>query len=66
MKSPGTVYSCPLSIEKCSCQRSSSPGDEWMILIASGCPPLRVPLFMIATRGRIACTRTSEFEIGCP
>src|SRR5215831_19778904 len=25
---PATVYSCPLSWEKCSCHRSSSPGDE--------------------------------------
>ena len=34
--------------------------------IASGWPPLRVPLFMMATRGRMACTSTCEFELGCP
>ena len=28
MNKPGTVNSCPLSTEKCSCQRSSSPGAE--------------------------------------
>ena len=26
MNIPGTVYSWPLSVEKCNCQRSSSPG----------------------------------------
>ena len=31
-----------------------------------GCPPLRVPLFMIATRDCSACTSTSAFEIGWP
>ena len=36
------------------------------IFIASGWPPLRVPLFMIATRGCSAWTRASEFEIGWP
>ena len=51
MNTPGTVYSCPLSSEKCTCQRSSRPGAEYSTRIASGCPPLRVPLFMIATRG---------------
>ena len=51
MKTPGDGVSCPLRSEKCTCQRSSRPGVEWMILIASGCPPFRVPLFMIATRG---------------
>ena len=37
-----------------------------MIFIASGCPPLRVPLFMMAARARIAWTSTSAFELGCP
>ena len=66
MNMPGTVYSWPLSSEKCICQRSSRPGDECSTFIASGWPPLRVPLFMIATRGRSACTSTSEFELACP
>ena len=48
---PGTVYSCPLSCEKCSCQMSSSPGEEKRTFIESGCPPLRVQLLMIAARG---------------
>ena len=52
MNMPGTVYSCPLSCEKCSCQKSSRPGDECRIRIASGCPPLRVPLLMIADARR--------------
>ena len=54
MNIPGTVYSCPLSCEKCICQRSSSPGDACTVFITSGSPPLRVPLFMMATRGRMA------------
>src|SRR5262249_14106363 len=66
MNIPGTVYSWPLSCEKCSCQRSSRPGDEWMIFIASGWPPLRVPLLRIATRGRIACTSTCVLDTGWP
>src|SRR6476660_6797617 len=63
MNMPGTVYSCPLSCEKCICQTFSRPGDACNVFITSGCPPLRVPLFMIATRGRRACTRTSEFDV---
>ena len=58
MNIPGTVYSWPLSSEKCICHRSSRPGDEWTVFIASGWPPLRVPLFMMATRGCSACTST--------
>ena len=34
--------------------------------MASPCPPLRAPLLMMATLGRIACTSNSEFELGCP
>src|SRR5262245_25072392 len=52
MNIPGTVYSWPLSCEKCICHKSSSPGDENTTFITSGGPPFRVPLFMIATRGR--------------
>src|SRR5881296_3948518 len=37
-----------------------------MIFIGSGCPPFRVPLLMIATRGCIACARTGEFEMFRP
>jgi len=66
MNKPGTVYSCPLSCEKWICHRSSRPGDEKIVFITSGCPPLRVPSFMIATRGRSAWTSTSEFDVSCP
>ena len=64
MNMPGTVYSCPLNCEKCICQRSSRPGEENSTFIASGWPPLRVPLFITATRGCSACTSTGAFEIG--
>jgi hypothetical protein len=43
---------------------SSRPGDVNKTFIASGCPPLRVPLFMTATRGASACTRTGAFDTG--
>ena len=39
MNMPGTVYSCPLSWEKWICQRSSRPGEVWMIFIGSGIRP---------------------------
>src|SRR3974377_683256 len=52
MNMPGTVYSCPPSWEKCICHRSSRPGELNTTFITSGGPPLRVPLFMIAPRGR--------------
>src|SRR5512145_1993899 len=54
MNMPGTVYSWPLSSEKWICHRSSSPGEEKIVFITSGSPPLRVPLFMMMTRGRTA------------
>src|SRR4029079_3088175 len=63
MNMPGAVYSCPPSSEKCTCQRSSRPGDENTVFIVGGCPPLRMPLFMMMTRGRNACTSGGEFEI---
>ena len=66
MNNPGTVYSCPLSCEKWICHRSSRPGEEYSVFITSGCPPLRVPLFMMATRGPSAWTSTSEFDVSCP
>ena len=66
MKAPGTVYSWPLSSEKCICQTSSSPGEENIDCIENGSPPLRVPLLTMATRGRTACTSTGEFELDCP
>src|SRR5687768_17735231 len=63
---PGDVYSWPLSSEKWICHRSSRPGAEYRTRIASGCPPLRVPLFISATRARSGWTRTGAFETGCP
>ena len=66
MNIPGCVYSWPLSSEKCSCQRSSRPGEEWTVCMVSGSPPLRVPSFMMATRGCSACTSTGELELACP
>ena len=66
MNMPGAVYTCPPSSEKCTCQRSSRPGDENTVFIVGGCPPLRMPLFMMMTRGRNACTSGGEFEIASP
>src|SRR6185503_239289 len=66
MNSPGAVYSCPLNSEKCICHTSSRPGEEYNVFITPGGPPLRVPLFMIATRGRSAWTITSEFDVSTP
>src|SRR6185503_3164143 len=66
MNMPGRVYSCPLSWEKWICHRSSRPGEELSVIIVVGSPPLRVPLLMIATRGRSACTITGEFEVSTP
>ena len=54
INTPGTVYSCPLSTEKCSCHRSSRPGEVCRVVIDPGVPPLRVPLFSSATRGAMA------------
>src|ERR1700676_4279921 len=34
--------------------------------MVAGSPPLRVPVFMMATRGRRACTITGEFELSTP
>jgi len=54
MNIPGTVYSWPLSWEKCICHKSSRPGEECSTCIESASPPLRVPLFMMPTRGWVA------------
>ena len=51
MNMPGTVYSCPLSCEKCNCQTPSRRGAENSTFMASGCPPFREPLLTTATRG---------------
>jgi hypothetical protein len=37
-----------------------------MIFIVSGTPPLRTPLFMMATRGCNACARTAEPDLTWP
>ena len=44
MNIPGPVFSCPLKVEKCICQRSSRPGEECTASITFGSPPFRVPL----------------------
>src|SRR5258705_343849 len=66
MNTPGTVYSWPPSSEKWICHRFSRPGDDKSTFITSGWPPLRVPLLMMATRGRTACIITSELEVFTP
>jgi glyoxylase-like metal-dependent hydrolase (beta-lactamase superfamily II) len=41
-------------------------GDVCSTRIVSGSPPLRVPSFMMATRGWVAWIMTCEFEVLCP
>jgi hypothetical protein len=47
-------------------QLSSIPGELWITCQASGVPPLRAPLFMIATRGRRAWTMAAGPDIFMP
>src|SRR5215467_8892335 len=58
MNIPGTVYSWPPSNEKWICHRLSRHGDDNRTLITTCWPPLRVPLLIMATRGRTACIMT--------
>ena len=51
MNTPALFNSIPALYDQCSCQISSSPGDDLMVFIVSVPAPLRVPFCMIATRG---------------
>ena len=52
--------------DQCSCQRSSRPGEANSTRNALASPPLRVPLFITATRGCSACTSAGEPDFASP
>src|SRR3984893_19009476 len=62
----GELCSAPPAAERCSCQKSSSPGASWTVCQYSGEPPFLSPLFITATRARIASTNCGAPECGSP
>jgi len=56
------MFACGALSDVCTCQKSSSPGELRTVFIVSASPPFFGPLFMIATRGRSACTITGAFD----
>jgi hypothetical protein len=65
MKRAGAL-SRPTLYDQWSCQRSSMPTVACRPANASGVPPLRVPLFITATRGCSACTSAGEPDFSSP
>ena len=66
MKTPALFCSMPAPYDQCSCQMSSRPGDDRIVVIAERAAPLRVPFCITATRGCTACTSCGDPDGSVP